>query len=64
MKMKKVLVILLSILMLGACTPKQEVSDAPVSRLEAIRQNGKIVVAMEGTWQPFTYHDENNNQNN
>ena len=61
MKMKKVLMILLSILMLGACAPKTPSSDAPVDRLETIKQNGKIVVAMEGTWQPFTYHDENNN---
>lgn len=61
MKMKKVLVILLSILMLGACAPKTPTSDAPLNRLEAIKQNGKLVVAMEGTWQPFTYHDENNN---
>ena len=61
MKMKKVLMILLSILMLSACAPKTPTSDAPVDRLETIKQNGKLVVAMEGTWQPFTYHDENNN---
>lgn len=28
--------------------------------LSQIRQKGEIVVAMEGTWAPWTYHDESN----
>ena len=27
--------------------------------LETIRQRGELIVAMEGTWAPWTYHDEN-----
>ena len=29
--------------------------------LERIKAKGEITIAMEGTWQPWTYHDENNN---
>ena len=29
--------------------------------LEQIQSKGEIVVAMEGTWAPWTYHDENDN---
>ena len=59
--MKKVLAVLLSILMLSACSAKSNTSDVELNSLEAVKQRGKIIVAMEGTWQPFTYHDENNN---
>ena len=27
--------------------------------LTVIREKGEIVIAMEGTWAPWTYHDEN-----
>ncbi|MDO4262050.1 MAG: amino acid ABC transporter substrate-binding protein [Eubacteriales bacterium] len=27
--------------------------------LEQIRERGELIVAMEGTWSPWTYHDEN-----
>lgn len=30
-------------------------------RLERIKAKGSITIAMEGTWAPWTYHDENNN---
>lgn len=29
--------------------------------LETIRQRGELIVAMEGTWAPWTYHDEDDN---
>ena len=29
--------------------------------LERIKAKGEITIAMEGTWQPWTYHDENDN---
>ncbi|MCI9149803.1 MAG: transporter substrate-binding domain-containing protein [Lachnospiraceae bacterium] len=29
--------------------------------LEAIQQRGELIVAMEGTWAPWTYHDEEDN---
>lgn len=32
--------------------------EAPVDLLTQIRERGEIVVAMEGTWAPWTYHDE------
>ena len=31
-----------------------------VDLLSKIQEKGEIVVAMEGTWAPWTYHDENN----
>ena len=59
--MKKIITLLLCLFMLCACsnsgnnTPE---SDTTKSELDLIKEKGKIVVAMEGTWQPFTYHDE------
>lgn len=36
--------------------------EAPAGdRLSQIRERGELVVAMEGTWAPWTYHDENDN---
>ncbi len=32
--------------------------QAPADLLEQIQQKGEIVVAMEGTWAPWTYHDD------
>ena len=33
-------------------------SEAPVDLLEQIKAKGEITVAMEGTWAPWGYHDE------
>ncbi len=30
--------------------------------LEQVKKNGKITIAMEGTWSPWTYHDETTNE--
>lgn len=38
--------------------PAQEQKD----RLARIREKGEIVIATEGTWAPWTYHDESSNQ--
>ena len=62
MKCKRVLsallaVLLLSTMALSGCASKKE--DTSGDLLEQIRQRGEIVVAMEGTWAPWTYHDEN-----
>ena len=35
-------------------------TEAPADLLAQIRERGEIVVAMEGTWAPWTYHDEDN----
>ena len=66
--MKKLITLLIALLLLFACTsnsntpsqedkPQEEVKDV----LATIKEKGKIVVAMEGTWQPWTYHDVDNN---
>lgn len=34
-------------------------TEAPADLLTQIQERGEIVVAMEGTWAPWTYHDEN-----
>ena len=36
-----------------------ETADAGEDQLAQIKEKGEIVVAMEGTWSPWTYHDEN-----
>lgn len=33
-------------------------SDQPADQLDAIRQRGTLIVALEGAWQPWSYHDE------
>ena len=33
-------------------------TGAPTDLLTQIQERGEIVVAMEGTWAPWTYHDE------
>ena len=34
-------------------------SEASGDQLERIQQAGEIVIATEGTWSPWTFHDEN-----
>ena len=34
-------------------------TEAPTDLLTQIQERGETVVAMEGTWAPWTYHDEN-----
>lgn len=44
----------------NASTPvSSSPTEAPADLLTQIRERGEIVVAMEGTWAPWTYHDEN-----
>jgi len=57
--MKKIIAVLLSLLILCACSGKDAGgSETAKSELDLIKEKGKIVVAMEGTWQPFTYHND------
>lgn len=62
--------VLLSAVVLAGCggsgdsAAKTVSSNATVSSekdlLARIREKGKITIAMEGTWAPWTYHDEDN----
>lgn len=54
--MKKLLFIAAVALALTGCTKK-----ASGDLLSTIKEKGEIVVATEGTWAPWTYHDEANN---
>ena len=54
--MKKALLFtLIAALLLTSCAKNQEATGDHLAR---IKQQGQIVVAMEGTWAPWTYHDE------
>jgi len=57
--MKKVITLLLSLLLLAGCTSKKE--NIVGGDYENIKQRGYIIVAMEGIWSPWTYHDEDDN---
>lgn len=59
--MKKRIAVLLAaaacLSLLSACGGKKE-----KDRLARIQEAGEIVIAMEGTWAPWTYHDETTNE--
>ena len=42
------------------CAKKNSASAEKADLLTTIKTRGTIVVAMEGTWAPWTYHNENN----
>lgn len=55
--MKRILLMLLiTALLFTSCSKKQEAPSG--DHLARIKSQGEIVVAMEGTWAPWTYHDE------
>ena len=45
-------------LSLAGCSSSKSASSAAANKLEAIQSNGKLVVALEGAWQPWSFHDE------
>ena len=49
---------------LTACGQKQQENDGAQGgdQLAAILEKGEMVVAMEGNWSPWTYHDENTSE--
>ena len=53
--MKRILAVLMTLMMLGAAAAASAEGDL----LEAIQQKGKLTIATEGNWSPWTYHDEN-----
>lgn len=48
--------VIMSMSIFAGCGKK---ADSDKDLLERIREKGEIVIAMEGTWSPWTYHDEN-----
>lgn len=59
--MKKMFTVFMAVLLLVFCIPagcgKKNESEGDL--LSQIKEKGEIVIAMEGTWAPWTYHDEN-----
>ncbi len=55
--MKRLIVILFIIISICGCAN----SNSNVDIYEKVMKEGIINIAMEGTWSPWTYHDENNN---
>lgn len=49
-----------ALVLLSGCSPREEApTDAKATDLlSQIKNRGKIVIAMEGTWAPWTFHDE------
>lgn len=58
MKKMKLVVLALCVALLSGCGKKEETKK---DLLETIQERGTIIVAMEGTWSPWTYHDEKDN---
>lgn len=54
---KKLFCLLLTIILCLGMTAFAEEGDL----LARIQEKGEIVIATEGTWAPWTYHDENDN---
>ena len=50
------------VLSLTGCSSKDTASStagpAPLDKLSSIQKSGKLIVALEGAWQPWSYHDE------
>ena len=63
MKKKLLSVVLTGVLMLGltACGSGDTPSSEGADLLQQIQEKGTLTVAMEGTWAPWTYHDEDDN---
>ena len=56
--MKRILIIILCCVCLAhvfAAGSKEQATDS----LEAIKNKGTLVIATEGNWTPWTYHDAN-----
>jgi len=65
MKNKKLLyiciaVLLIAVIAVGAVliANKNKKPEEPATQLETVKQRGKLIIATEGNWAPWTYHDE------
>ena len=56
--MKKVLAILMALLLVVCAASCGEKKADEKDHLERIKESGKLIIAMEGNWSPWTYHDE------
>ncbi len=63
MKKKFVSIVMASLMVLGlaACGNGGSQGAEGQDLLQQIQEKGTLTVAMEGTWAPWTYHDENDN---
>ncbi|QTQ14681.1 transporter substrate-binding domain-containing protein [Treponema parvum] len=52
--------VLICIASLAGCTKKSEKTADNGDLLDLIKQKNKITIATEGTWSPWTFHDESN----
>ena len=62
MKLKAITAALLAAAMLTACGGSAASSASAAEQtgdlLDQIRARGEIIIATEGTWSPWTFHDE------
>lgn len=54
-----ILVLIFSMLSAVACGKDNSASDENMTLLEEVQKRGTIIIATEGTWAPWTFHDEN-----
>lgn len=59
--MIKILALITALLLMGCNNAVDQTIDEEVDLLTAIKAKGEIVIATEGTWAPWTYHDEQDN---
>ncbi len=59
LKIMAAMTALAGILALSGCDRKAGEAAAAGDLLSQIQSRGELIVAMEGTWSPWTYHDEN-----
>ncbi|MBO4359469.1 MAG: transporter substrate-binding domain-containing protein [Eubacteriaceae bacterium] len=56
--MKKVVALMLALLLVVSAAACGEKKSDEKDHLARIKESGKLIIAMEGNWSPWTYHDE------